>query len=498
MAEYIFVIYSCKKNLDHAKQMYDFYFSNSETMNDLQMKVLILYGDTTISSDFMLIENKYLVLNVEDSYECLNLKTLKLAKAIYTLYPSIIGCFKCDDDVIINMNSLIYFVKTFNINNKLDYAGHVCVAKESESNNLHLNNKNIFTIANIKTPMSLYCGGPLYYISRKSVECINKVNVDEVKDFFYEDLTVGYILNQHQIYPIQSFLYNDSIYSFNDYSYHNTTKKHTIFIRIHGGLGNQIFQICSGVALSVKYNMNYLIVNSSSVKTSFTHIDDNNILMNTIFKTFNQIDFAHINLNCISHYKEHESNCFTYNESLTFGDNDIYLDGYFQNEKYFQNNKQQLIKSLKENSAYTDFVKSINININFIKNSYFIHVRRGDYLNTNLYTIDYNRYYKSAIDVVLQKDPHAHFFIVSDDIRFCKSYQLFAKIQKTFIELPTLDTLYLMSLCEKGGICANSTFSWWGSYLNENPKKTVIFPGKWINKPWKNDIYYKGSYVLSL
>ena len=162
MAEYIFVIYSCQKNLDHAKQMYDFYFSNSETMNDLQMKVLILYGDTTISSDFMLIENKYLVLNVEDSYECLNLKTLKLAKAVYTLYPSIIGCFKCDDDVIINMNSLIYFVKTFNINNKFDYAGYVCVVKESESNNLHLNNKNIPTIANIKTPMSLYCGGPLY------------------------------------------------------------------------------------------------------------------------------------------------------------------------------------------------------------------------------------------------------------------------------------------------------------------------------------------------
>jgi hypothetical protein len=75
---------------------------------------------------------------------------------------------------------------------------------------------------------------------------------------------------------------------------------------------------------------------------------------------------------------------------------------------------------------------------------------------------------------------------------------VFNNINKTFIDLPVLETLYLMSLCEKGGICANSTFSWWGSYMNDNPDKVVVFPGKWIQKPWTNDIYYQKSFVVNI
>ena len=494
MAEYIFVIYSCQKNLEHATKMYDLYLSKQDIMNDLRMKVLIMYGDKTINHEFVLKEDKHLILRVDDDYENLNLKSLQLFKAIKYLFPSIIGCFKCDDDIIINMNSLIYFVKTFNINNRFDYAGNGCVLKEKEQNNQHIISKKINN-ESIKTPLAIYCSGPLYYLSNKSIECVNLANIDLVKDYFYEDLIIGYILNQHKIYPVQSFLYNNSLTMFYEYSYHNTDKKKTLFVRIHGGLGNQIFQICSGCIIAKTNNMNCIIVNSSIIKESFTHIDDNNFLLKTIFARFNTIELEHINLNSIEHYKEPESQCFTYNSNIRF-ENDVYLDGYFQNEKYFENYKQELIETLKNNNIYKNFVTKININ--FVKNSYFIHVRRGDYLQTNLYSIDCDKYYKLAINHILEKDKNAFFFIVSDDLEFCQSYLIFAKIQKSLVNLSTLESLYLMSLCEKGGICANSTFSWWGSYLNENPKKIVFFPGKWINKPWSNDIYYKGSNVIPL
>jgi hypothetical protein len=55
-----------------------------------------------------------------------------------------------------------------------------------------------------------------------------------------------------------------------------------------------------------------------------------------------------------------------------------------------------------------------------------------------------------------------------------------------------------MSLCSKGGVCCNSSFSWWGSYLNESKGKTVLFPSKWVNTYWKNDIYYKGSTIIEI
>ena len=128
-----------------------------------------------------------------------------------------------------------------------------------------------------------------------------------------------------------------------------------------GGLGNQLFQVCSGYVTAHKNNMNCLIVNSSCIKTSFTHVDDNNTLLDTVFAKFTTINLEHINLNSIQRYKEPESDCFTYNDKLTF-DAYVYLDGYFQNEKYFKDHRESLTQSLKNNQIYKDFVKKINLN----------------------------------------------------------------------------------------------------------------------------------------
>ena len=127
-----------------------------------------------------------------------------------------------------------------------------------------------------------------------------------------------------------------------------------------------------------------------------------------------------------------------------------------------------------------------------LKTSYFIHIRKGDYVDNPLYEIDYDEYFTKAIAYIQSIDPDAYFYIVSDDISFCKTYKILDSINKTFIEnMDTLHTIYFMSLCKKGGICSNSTFSGWGTNLNSNKNKIVVFPKKWINTSYNVDIPFE-------
>ena len=89
------------------------------------------------------------------------------------------------------------------------------------------------------------------------------------------------------------------------------------------------------------------------------------------------------------------------------------------------------------------------------------------------------------------------FYVISDDVPFCKSIETLKKYNCQFyVNDNELETLYFMAKCRKGGICANSTFSWWGSYLNTNSKKLVTFPNQWFNNDWNIDIYPKGSIII--
>lgn len=103
-------------------------------------------------------------------------------------------------------------------------------------------------------------------------------------------------------------------------------------------------------------------------------------------------------------------------------------------------------------------------------------------------------YLKCAISFIKEENPH--FYIISNDFTFCKSYSVLDTIKKTFIEdMNTLDSLYFMSLCRKGGICSNSTFSGWASMLNNNPDKIVIVPKNWININYPYEIPF--DYTVS-
>ena len=264
----------------------------------------------------------------------------------------------------------------------------------------------------------------------------------------------------------------------------DNSKKTTIIIKTCGGLGNQLFQICFGYSMARKNNSNLSIMPS---RDNF-HTSDNLRYFKSIFKDFHWVFGNNYYIEPNEKYNKFIPQLLNekFNASKTFS-------GYFQSEKYFIDYKDELIKILTDNSVYNSMYKNKQMN------SYFIHIRRGDYLNSNFHYIDLDIYYTNAVNYILNVDKSAHFHIISDDIEYCKTYKVIKDINKTFYENEDeLETMYFMSLCNKGAICGNSTFSWFGSYLNMNPNKIVIFPDKWDNSQYEGecDIYYTNSIVL--
>jgi len=129
-------------------------------------------------------------------------------------------------------------------------------------------------------------------------------------------------------------------------------------------------------------------------------------------------------------------------------------------------------------------------------NSVSIHIRRGDYLNSEwgklLSVINGITYYKNSIEYIEEKITNPHYFIFSDDIQWAKDNLKLASctyVDHNKDEASYID-MYLMSLC-KHNIIANSTFSWWGAWLNKNKEKIVIMPDKWINREISQGIFPK-------
>ena len=98
------------------------------------------------------------------------------------------------------------------------------------------------------------------------------------------------------------------------------------------------------------------------------------------------------------------------------------------------------------------------------------------------------------MDTILELETSAEtiqFYVFSNDNEFCKSYRVFSdylkeypKIIFTLIEgLGAMESLIFMSQCSAGGITSNSTFSWWGGYLNPHEEKLIILPKQWVNLP---------------
>ncbi len=276
----------------------------------------------------------------------------------------------------------------------------------------------------------------------------------------------------------------------------------SVYIKLSGGLGNQLFQYAAGKALSLKNNCNLIIDTYwySSIPNGST---ERPILINQLNTRAAYIDSkghpdklinpptANIIKKLYKNRITKEKGNFTYNPEILHKSLPIYLDGYWQSYKYFNHIRNLIVDEftpLTFNKEYLDYIELLKNN----PKSVMMHIRRGDYIHSpsasatlGFIGIDY---YHKAIEIIKQRIDQPIFFIFSDDIAWCKEH-LPKNIQMVFIDPDSslaspVDELYLMSLCQHH-IIANSSFSWWGAWLSQNASPNVLAPSFWF----KNKTY---------
>jgi hypothetical protein len=287
-----------------------------------------------------------------------------------------------------------------------------------------------------------------------------------------------------------------------------------IIVKLIGGLGNQMFQYAiayhlaklSGTKLKMdiagfeKYKLHKVAIHH--LNTDFEHSAIRKKHINLLISEYGMrgwLKKAGILKPKIKIIKDKERGFQP--ELITQYDEDVYLEGFWQSEKYFRNVEDEIRERLKvitppsiPNQQLISKIKSTD--------AVSVHIRRADYV-TNAATLSFHGmctmdYYLQAADIIKSKISQPVFFIFSDDIEWAKENINF-NTEQYFADINNADTNYedlrLMYSCSHH-IIANSSFSWWGAWLNPSQKKTVIAPQKWYNNPeFNNDDTVPGTWI---
>lgn len=265
----------------------------------------------------------------------------------------------------------------------------------------------------------------------------------------------------------------------------------TIRIKLSGGLGNQMFQFATGYTLAKKNNVKL----SLDLRRFSRRKDHNGFELQNVFDIYskvkfldNPLNFYLINFKEILHkidftYKKFNEPHYHYTKMISNVSKHSKLNGYWQSELYFQNYADEIKKIFS-------FSKQLNEKNSLIANeikqnqSISIHIRRGDYLlpNNSNHNTDLRKYYLKAIEKTSKFYNSPKYFIFTDDPSWVSrnfTLDYLFKIVNINHQTQSFFDMYLMSLC-KSNIIANSSFSWWGAWLNNNKDKVVYAPKNWF------------------
>ena len=290
-----------------------------------------------------------------------------------------------------------------------------------------------------------------------------------------------------------------------------------IIVQLKGGLGNQMFQYATGLHLSVlrktelkldtsffnipgNYTQRHYELDVFGIKATLATAEEITSFRSTSswrYARYLQRKFPYFFNKAYIAESGH-----AYHPLFVHYPKNTYLEGFWQSEKYFSSiapairNTFSFKEPLNEaNAALAERIKTTA--------SVSIHVRRGDYISNPIasgyHGICEAPYYQNAIKYLQAKHSDIHVFIFSDDLEWVKQNLKF-DLPAEYINHNTGSNshidMQLMSLC-KHNVIANSSFSWWGAWLNTNPAKIVIAPANWFTDKatdW-SDVYAK-SWII--
>ncbi|MBL7966764.1 MAG: alpha-1,2-fucosyltransferase [Prolixibacteraceae bacterium] len=245
-----------------------------------------------------------------------------------------------------------------------------------------------------------------------------------------------------------------------------------IHVLLDGRIGNNLFQIAAAASLAYNNNSDYKVIPGDYLTPGGKWLSE--YLKQFETNILRKVPFTEQKPENPVIYKEKD---FSYSP-IPYSEN-LLMQGFYQSEKYFNPKIVQDLFEIDQNTKQHIFGKYGHLLKEEITS---IHVRRGDYLKSsdNYAVCSYN-YFRDAINYI-GKDKK--FLITSDDIAWCKSKFKGENFYFSEGESAIVD-MYLQSMCTNN-IISNSSFSWWGAWLNKNPNKIVIVPQPWFGIAFRN------------
>ena len=272
-------------------------------------------------------------------------------------------------------------------------------------------------------------------------------------------------------------------------------------VKLAGGLGNQFFEYATAYALAKRWNLKLRMDIRCPSFGSGHYLQYRLNLVNISAEPVSQqlswkiLTSRKKQIRPLSHAIQKLAGIVVFDETSGFKKDarlfgavpegrTLYLNGYWQTPRYFEECRAELLKEFSFRTEPAGKNLEILQQIQNTPGAVSLHIRRGDYLNIQGSIALPFSYYDRAIKMIGEKINEPVFFVFSDDIPWAES-NLQGKGRFVFVDGNGVDSAHedmrLMAAC-KHHIIANSSFSWWGAWLNPSEEKTVIAPKYWMIK----------------